>query len=86
LRWDIGMSGVGRYCCRSRKSKNSKNLAKVDSSMFSLRQGLWDRYGGRWSIWCETMWSLTSPRAEHTSEPEKFHWSVKKDFFNTIEE
>jgi hypothetical protein len=52
--------------------------------MFSLLQALWDRYGGRWSIWCETMCSLTSPRAEHTSEPEKFHWSVKKDFFNTI--
>jgi hypothetical protein len=45
----------------------------------------WDRYGGRWSIWCETMWSLTSPRAEHASEPERFHWSVKRDFFNTIE-
>jgi hypothetical protein len=30
------------------------------------------------------MWSLTSPRAERTSGPEKFRRSVKKDFFNTI--
>ncbi len=39
---------------------------------------------GPWSFLCETMWSLTSRRAERTSGPEKFRWSVKKDFFNTI--
>jgi hypothetical protein len=27
---------------------------------------------------------VTSRRAERTSGPEKFRWSVKKDFFNTI--
>jgi hypothetical protein len=30
------------------------------------------------------MWSLTSPRAERISGPEKSRSSVKKDFFNTI--
>jgi hypothetical protein len=32
----------------------------------------------------KTMWSLTSPRAERISGPEKFRSSAEKDFFNTI--
>jgi hypothetical protein len=35
----MGMSEMCRYCCKSRKSKNSENLARVDSSMVSLLQG-----------------------------------------------
>jgi hypothetical protein len=34
---------------------------------------------------CETIWSLTSPRAKRISGPKKFHSSPKKDFFNTID-
>jgi hypothetical protein len=30
------------------------------------------------------MWSLTSPRAERISGPEKFRSSARKDFFNSI--
>jgi hypothetical protein len=30
------------------------------------------------------MWSLTSPRAERISGPEKFHSSARKDFCNNI--
>jgi hypothetical protein len=36
------------------------------------------------SFLCETMWSLTSPRAKRISGPKKFRSSPKKDFFNTI--
>jgi hypothetical protein len=30
------------------------------------------------------MWSLTSPRADRISGPEKFCSSARKDFFNSI--
>jgi hypothetical protein len=30
------------------------------------------------------MWSLTSPRADRISGPEKFHSSAREDFFNSI--
>jgi hypothetical protein len=44
----------------------------------------WRRYEGPWSILCETMRSLTSPRAKRISGSKKFRASPKKDFFNTI--
>jgi hypothetical protein len=87
---------ISRQSAKSRCRRLADTVAKVEnrrtpkisrkSTLRCLRccRALWDRYGGRWSIWCETMWSLTSPREGRTSEPEKFHRSVKKDFFNTI--
>jgi hypothetical protein len=42
------------------------------------------RYERPWSFLCKTMWSLTSPRAERISGPEKFRSSSRKDFFNNI--
>jgi hypothetical protein len=42
------------------------------------------RYEGPWSFLCKTMWSLTSPRADRISGPEKFCSSARKDFFNSI--
>jgi hypothetical protein len=56
-----------RYCCKSRKSDNTKNLAKVDfwiSLPLSRSVAPWE---GPWSILGETMWSLTSPRAKRIS-------------------
>src|SRR3984893_2959252 len=38
----------------------------------------------RWLFLCETMWSLTSPRAKRISGPKKFRSPPRKDFFNTI--
>src|ERR1700694_4957308 len=66
----------------------NRAVAKISrKSIFSrLRRcnALQDRYDGLWSFFCETMWSLTSPREGRTSGPEKFPSAVKKDFFNTI--
>ena len=75
------MSGVGRYCCRSRKSKNSKNLAKVDSSMFSLRQGL---VGSIRRPVIDLVRNDVVPHVAACRTHERTGQS-KKDFFHTIE-
>src|SRR5258705_5316013 len=77
-------SADGRYCCKSRKSKNSENLAKVGSSVFSLLQRPVGSMRRPVVVFCETMWSLTSRRGERTGGPEKFRRSGKKDLFKTI--
>src|SRR5215470_4024912 len=42
------------------------------------------RYGGPWSIWRETMWSLTSPRIKRISGPKNFRSTPQKDFCNKV--
>src|SRR5882724_4632371 len=79
------MSAKCRYCCRSRKSDDAENLAKIDSELSLRLQPSLAPYEGRWSCFCETMWSLTSPRAKRISGPKKFRSSPQKDFFNTID-
>jgi len=41
---------------------------------------LQSRYGGRWSILDETIWSLTSQRMRRTSGPESFQSTAKRTF------
>ena len=62
---------MGGYCCKSRKSNDVKNLAKVDFwptwplqySVTPIRSSL--------VVLVQTMWSLISPRAKRISGPEK---------------
>jgi hypothetical protein len=69
------------------KVENRTSVKISQKPMFSrlgrcnARQG---RYEGPWSFLGKTMWSLTSPRAECISGPEKFRSSARKDFFNSI--
>jgi hypothetical protein len=77
----LPMSGKCRYCCKSRKSDDAENLAKIDSELSLRLQPSLARYEGRWSFLRETMWSLTSPRAKRISGPKKFRSSPKKALF-----
>src|SRR6476660_4758078 len=77
-------TGCGRYCCKSRKSNNAKNLAKVDlwTSLllrrFStpLRRSVID-FG-----WSDMV--PTSPRARRISGSKNFRSPPRKDFCNNI--
>ena len=75
---------VGRYCCKSRKSDDTENLAKVDFLTSLSLQGSTGRYEGSWSILRGTMWSLMLPRTKRISGPKNFRSSDEKDLFNTI--
>jgi hypothetical protein len=77
-------SALGRYCCKSPKSDDTENFAKIDFRLLCRRNALWRRYEGPWSILGETMWSLTSPHTKRISGPKNFRSSAEKDFFNTI--
>jgi CheY-like chemotaxis protein len=46
LRANWTMSACGRYCCKSRKSNNPKNLAKVDFGTSLPRVAFQRHYGG----------------------------------------
>ena len=68
----------GRYCCKSRKSNCSENLAKVDFWTFLPLQG--SVVPLRRSV---VVFPLVSPRAKRISGPEKF-WSSPKKTFSTL--
>ena len=65
----------GRYCCKSRKSNNPKNLAKVDLWDFSAAASLQRHCGGPRLILDETIWSLTSPLVKRISGLKNFRAS-----------
>jgi hypothetical protein len=74
----------GRYCCKNRKSNDSKNPAKVDfQASLPLQHSVAPI---PWSVvdFVRNTWSLTSPRTKCISGPGKFCSSPNKDFFNTI--
>jgi hypothetical protein len=78
------MSPIGRYCCKSRKSSDPDNLAKVDPwtspqlRRFStpLRRFVID--------FDETIWSLSLPRIKRISGSKNFRSPSQKDFRNNI--
>src|SRR4030081_668480 len=76
------MSAIDRYCCKSRKSNNPKNLAKVDLWTSLLLRGFQCHYGGGGLD--ETIWSLTSPRVKRISGTKNFRSPPQKDFCNNI--
>ena len=78
------MSACGRYCCKSRKSNNPKNLAKVDLWTFLLLRRFSALLRRSVSGLDETIWSLTSPRVNRISGSKNFRSTPQKDFFNTI--
>jgi hypothetical protein len=78
------MSELCRYCCKSRKSNNPKNLAKADLLDFSGSVAFQSRQEGPWSILDEAIWSLTSPRVKRISGSKNFRSTPQKDFCNNI--
>jgi hypothetical protein len=78
------MSPSGRYCCKSRKSSDPENLAKVDLWTFPPLRRFSTPLRGAWSILDETIWSLTSPRVKRISGFGNFRSPPQKDFCNNI--
>src|SRR5439155_17334249 len=53
----------------------NRTTSKISQKLIFSRRGHcntpYRRYEAPWSFWCETMWSLISPRAKRISGPEK---------------
>src|SRR5947207_5309757 len=90
--WSIGGSGrLLRHVLstpdRVAKVENRTTPKISQKLIFSrLRRGNtpYRRYDAPWSILCETVWSLISPRAKRISGSKNFRSSPQKAFFNTI--
>jgi hypothetical protein len=63
------IADVGRYCCKSRKSNNPKNLAKVDLWTSLLLRRFSTPLRRSVIILDEAIWSLASPRVKRISGP-----------------
>src|SRR5258708_7424153 len=59
-----------RYCCKSRKSNDTENLAKADFWPAPPLQYSAALVGSSVVVLCKTMWSHISPRAKRISGPE----------------
>src|SRR5689334_18542746 len=71
-------------CCKSRKSNNPKNLAKVDLCASLLPRGFSVPLRRSVIDFDETIWSLTSRRVKRISASRIFRSSPQKDFCNKI--
>ena len=80
----VATSGIGRYCCKSRKSNDPKNLAQVDLWTSLLLRRFSTPLRRSVIILDETIWSLTSPRVERISGSKNFRSPPQKDFCNNI--
>lgn len=83
INWATATSAIGRYCCKSRKSDDAKNLAKVDfwtslllCSAAQLRRSVVD-FGRRFG-------PSRLPHTKRISRAGNFRSSAQKEFFNTI--
>jgi hypothetical protein len=77
-------SPSGRYCCKSRKSNNPKNLAKADLWTSLLLRRISTPRRRLVIVLDETVWSLTSPRVKRIGGSRNFRSSPQKDFCNKI--
>ena len=78
------MSLIGRYCCKSRKSRDPEISRMSIFSEIYCCNASWCRYEGPWSFLREMMWSLTSSRANRVSGLYNFCTSPEKYFCNNI--
>ena len=78
------MSAKGRFCCKTRKSDNPKNLAKADLCASLLPRRLSALL--QWSVidFAKIVWFLTSPRVERISGSRNFRSPAQKAFCNNI--